>query len=392
MEEHKELPLMKTPEEFAKTSPYMKEAAIEKKTLSEVYEDIKGLINYYMDMPDDQVRIVATWIIGTYFHKEFNTFPFLFVNAMRGSGKTRLLRLISYLSYKGSGQVQTGLSESGLFRMDEGQTLILDELESIAGKEKGIFREYLNACYKAGGCVTRSKKTRTKEGEEYVNEKLNNLAKTKKVEDFEYNDTIKICKRALEGLSAVSVVSLPKKQLTTAWNNFIDLKYNSTTTHITYTTLTTLTTLQQELFEKIDGIGIDGRNFELLFPLLLVSNMIGPEHFEGMLSIGKAIMDIKKGEEFAESADVSFYQFVAIQPAQLNYTPIKELTYKFKTYRGEEDWINEKWVGRALKRLNLSIDSKRVASGRLVMLNVAKASEKCKIFSPQEGKNETNNN
>ena len=104
------------------------------------------------------------------------------------------------------------------------------------------------------------------------------------------------------------------------------------------------------------------------------------EHFDKMLEVGKEIMDSKKSDEFAESADVSLYQFVSSRPPDLNYTSMKELTSLFRTYRGEEDWINEKWMGRAFKRLNLIVDSRRMASGRFVMLNVAKAAEKVKIF------------
>src|SRR3989304_10008157 len=55
------------------------------------YENIIEVIKKYMDMPEEQIKIVSVWIIGTYFHDCFDTYPFLFLNAMRGSGKTRLL-------------------------------------------------------------------------------------------------------------------------------------------------------------------------------------------------------------------------------------------------------------------------------------------------------------
>ena len=49
----------------------------------------------------------------------------------------------------------------------------------------------------------------------------------------------------------------------------------------------------------------------------------------------------------------------------------------------EEDdrWISTKYVGRALKRLNLIIEKKRMARGVQVTLNVAKATEKIRMFN-----------
>ena len=62
----------------------------------------------------------------------------------------------------------------------------------------------------------------------------------------------------------------------------------------------------------------------------------------------------------------------------------KLLTSLFRVFLGDSDdeerWLNDKWVGRALKRLQLATYQKREASGRLVLLNVDKAKQKLKIF------------
>ena len=100
-----------------------------------------------------------------------------------------------------------------------------------------------------------------------------------------------------------------------------------------------------------------------------------------MLRVGKELMDAKKLDEYSESPDVSVYEFVAKQPSNLSYVAVKELTSKFKIFRGEEEWINEKWLGRSLKRLNLVLQDKRMASGKYVMLNIVKAKDKLQMFS-----------
>jgi len=55
--------------------------------LGESYEDIILFLKDYIDMKEENYPLLALWIIGTYFHKSFSTFPYLFVNAMRGSGR-----------------------------------------------------------------------------------------------------------------------------------------------------------------------------------------------------------------------------------------------------------------------------------------------------------------
>lgn len=396
--------------------------------LGKCYESIVELIKKYMDMPEEQVKMVAVWIIGTYFHNNFDTYPFLFLNAMRGSGKTRLLKIIAHLSKRGLGQVQTGITESVLFRLPKGNTLVLDEIESIGSKEKQTLREYMNACYKKGGVVQRLKKVKSKEGEQFVPdtfepfkpiamaniwgmdevlgdrcitivlEKSNNPAKTKLMEDFDTNPEFSELKVRLTRFSDVSAVSAGKRTYKKSWNDYIISKYtiNNITSYTSYTSYTTLTTLKkrkmiqeendyEEMFNKIDGLNITGRNLELLFPLLIVSKEISNWVFEDILLIGKELMEIKKQDEFAESREVSVYDFIARMEQTLQFISMRDIVAKFRIFYGEEDWLNEKWLGRALKRLNLIVDKKKMASGMFFILNVAKAKEKIKIFRDTKG-------
>jgi len=45
-----------------------------------------------------------------------------------------------------------------------------------------------------------------------------------------------------------------------------------------------------------------------------------------------------------------------------------------------EEWINPKWMGRALKRLDLVKEKKRVGKGTSIILNYDKAKKKIKMF------------
>ena len=48
--------------------------------LGTVYEKIIEVLKQYCDLKEEYYPVVATWIIGTYLHKSFNTYPYLFIN------------------------------------------------------------------------------------------------------------------------------------------------------------------------------------------------------------------------------------------------------------------------------------------------------------------------
>jgi len=385
------------------------------------YDEIIKFIKYYMDLPEEYTKIIAVWVLGTYLHEAFEVYPYLFINAMRGSGKTRLLKIISHLSCRANGEVHTGLTESVFFRTPAHHTLVIDEFEGVAGKNKADLREYLNASYKRGGVVQRMKKIKDKEGENYkidtfqpfkpiamaniwgmdevlgdrcitlILQKSNNPSKTKKAENFHNNPSILNIKRTLEQNDVGSVcrmVKIPYKE----WNTYIDNRYTIHPTYILQPTLPTLLTLEQEeMFLRIDKTEIEGRNLELLFPLLITARLLNFETFEEILDIGNSLLEKKKEDELIESKDVSLISFIAQLPSSYNfdYKLQIELKREFTQFIGEVDdnfdkWLTSEWFGRALKRLDLVLDKRRKTRGNEITLNIAKAKEKLKMFKREE--------
>ena len=416
---------MESPTEFAFSQGVSREDTkdMAKIKLGECYEEIQDILKYYMDISEKQSKLDAIWVIGTYFHQKFETYPFLFFNAMRGSGKTRMLKLISHLSANGDGGVLNNITEAVLFRHPKGHIMCLDEIESIGSKEKQTLRELLNASYKKGMRVKRMKKTRvdgqemqvTESFEPYfpiamaniwgieevlgdrsitqILEKSNNPAIIKKLESFSDDVRIQNIKRTLKQISDVCDVTLLKKTYITAWNSYIHQRYNNISSSSTLTTLTAQTTEdieREEFFLKLDTSGIVGRNLELTYPLLIISKMISEDTFEELLKIIKEIVLEKKDEEYSNSKDVSLYQFVAEFGNDKEIKSLKELTAHFRLFVGdsekEEQWVNEKWMGRALKRLCLITMKRKYASGMFVLLNVGKAMEKLQMFRREDDK------
>jgi hypothetical protein len=389
--------------------------------LGEQYEKIIHVLEEYVDLRKEYYSLAAIWILGTYLHSSFQSYPYLFLNAMRGSGKTRMLKLISALSYKG--KVLLSPTEAIMFRLPPNQTICIDELEGIMRKENAGLRELLNACYKKGSTVSRMAQKKTVDGVQQVVEEFEPykpicianiwgmeevladrcitliLEKSSRedvmrvLEDFDENLVIKSIKSALEPIlvylcSFFSVVGGYKK-----WNLYVKSKYKYTHTYNTYTTLNAHNTLKEEeispelleLFNKIDEKGIIGRNLELFFPLMILAGFIGEKPFEDILEVASILNKEKRKEEMTESKDVSLIDFVSKQTVSMDYVPMRVITHRFREYVGipeekDDKWLNERWVGRALGRLNLILDKRRVASGIEVTLNIQKAKEKINIF------------
>jgi hypothetical protein len=401
------------------TSLGIKEKEAIRLFLGQAVEQIEIILRKYLDLNEEYYSIIALWIVGTYYHNEFISYPYLFFNAMRGSGKSRALKIISSLSK--DGMYSMSPTESVLFRTKG--TLCLDEIESIAGKDKQSIREVLNASYKKGVTVMRMKRKKTAAGEEQVVEKFepyrplcmaniwgmeevlgdrsitlileksNDKSKTSLLEiweqEEEYQNALKMLKSLIQ-CSLCSVVT--DKNIYKEYNVYISCTYTNIHTYTNYTNYTTPTITEElkdieltSFFNKLNESGITGRNLELFFPLILLAFIIDKDILlKRIIETAKNITAERKHEEEVESYDVLVYEFVSRFDSVLNHLSVKDLTANFRSsYELSEDWLNAKWFGRSLKRLGLIVNKRRVGQGIEVLLNSNKAKEKLKIFQKE---------
>lgn len=376
------------------------EEATRQENLITAYENIIDLLKEYCDLKEEYYPLIAVWIIGTYIHEEFESYPYLFLNAMRGSGKTRTLKLIAKLSK--NGEVQASLTEAVLFRTKG--TLGLDEFEGLTRKGGENLRELLNAAYKKGTSVKRMKQQKTPEGMEQVVESFNvfrpivmanifgmeevlgdrcitivlersyNPKIVKKIEIYEFETIFIETKKILERCSLCSVVA--PREVYVEWNKYITNNYITT-----YTTQNTQNYINySKLFKRLNLMNINGRDLELTLPLVLISYAINEQSFEDVLFAVKNYINEKREDQFAESTDVSLIDFIS-QETKQEWKMVQSLTREFKEFiQSNDEEINPKWMGRALKRLNLLLEKKRSKGGISVILNIIKAQENIKMF------------
>jgi len=369
-----------------------------KNDLYDAYQNIKELLKKYCDLDEKDYPVVATWIMGTYMHEQFESYPYLFLNAMKGSGKTRTLKLITDLSK--DGEMILSPTEAVLFRTKS--TLGIDEFEGLTRKGQENLLELLNACYKKGNKVKRMKQKKNAEGsteqvvEEFdvyrplvianingmedvlgdrcitiILERSENKKIVQLIEVWKHEEMFKKTKEILNRCSLCSVVVAEKVYMD--WNNYIytnNINNTNNTNDINYNLL----------FKRLDLLDLDGRALELTIPLLLIAWQLSPEIFEENYTSIENFTKSRKEEQFQESRDISLIDFVS-QEVEEQWLYVKNVTNKFKEFlQSDDEEINPKWVGRALKRLKLKYDTRRIGGGTQVKLDILKAQEKIKMF------------
>ncbi|KKN12607.1 hypothetical protein LCGC14_1014750 [marine sediment metagenome] len=391
----KEIPLKKLSEEELK------------KQLKPILKKIIAILKKYMDLEQKDYLLIGIWIIGTYFHNSFRSYPYLFFNAMKGSGKSRALNLITKLSKEGI--VLNSLTEAVLFRTTG--TLGIDEFEGVAKKGNENLRELLNSAYKKTGKVYRMKKVSGKDGEtqevemfevyrpiimaniwgmddtlgdrciHLILEKSVNPKIVKLVEDFEDNVQIMDIVESILKVNGHVGHCKHLQSVQQKWNDYIvqhaQHVHNVHNVHNVH------------IYNKINNTELLGRDLELFFPLFLISDLCG--ELDEMLKVSIKIVKERKEKDVYESTDVQVYDFIA-QRKEEGFIKVNALTQDFRLFTGIEEkqdtWINTRWFGKSLKRLKLVKERKR-SNGTLVILDIEKAKEKIKIFKePEEEKKE----
>jgi len=371
-----------------------------KNNLLTSYRNIIDILKEYIDIKEEYYNIIALWIIGTYFHDRFPSYPFLFFNAQKGSGKSRTMNLITCLAK--DGEMVNSLTEAVLFRTKG--TLAIDEYEGVNRKGNENLRELLNSAYKRGTKVKRMKQKKTIEGIQHVVEafevyrplvlaniwgmenvlgdrciilileKSNKKEITNLIEVFHEDEVTKETKKLLNKCSLCRCSF--SAELYKNWNMYVKNNYTNYINNTNYTNYINYI----EVFKTINLMDLNGRELELSFPLCLIAAEIDSNVLKKTTLTLKSIFHSKRVEELVEDIDVSLIDFVAQEPEPI-FISVNRLTQRFKEFLNTNDeWINSRWMGRALKRLNLFKEKRRTGRGIEVILDIEKAQKKLKMF------------
>ena len=123
---------------------------------AKLFERILALHSRYLDYPGDGIaETLALWTVGTYFYALFPAYPYVELNAPRGSGKSKQMNLTARLAF--NGRIIGAPSEASTFRLieDTRGAICFDEAETFDKEQKAALLQILNMGYTASGTVAR---------------------------------------------------------------------------------------------------------------------------------------------------------------------------------------------------------------------------------------------
>jgi len=130
--------------------------------IPDLFHRLHDYINRFIYFQDRAfATLSALWTMGTYVHRIFYSYPYLWINAARGSGKTLLLEILEPVSFNGTLIVDP--SEAFIFRdvAYDQVSMFIDEVEGLRNEDKnkyGIVMNILNTGYRKSGRVGRVEK------------------------------------------------------------------------------------------------------------------------------------------------------------------------------------------------------------------------------------------
>ena len=257
--------------------------------LRKTFFKIKEAIYYYIDIEPEKVNLISLWVIGTWIRGLFNPFPYLFINAGKGSGKSRLLGLLEAITK--NSRKASSISPASIRRISgEKITLLLDEFEGKDKEKSNAYNEILNQAYKKGDkifFVSDRKDRAITEIKPEISvatgsiEQINNVTRDRGIkiimnksdkddinnliEDYEENENLKEIKKELRKIQhKLGLILFKEKRghpkgvllndIYRSWNHYVkgkdyDEKY-------------------KELYKRLIKTGIKGRDFERAYALL----------------------------------------------------------------------------------------------------------------------------
>ena len=125
-------------------------------TFADTLTTLTGVLDSHMEFrhPEEPL-VVGCWIVATYFYPLFPAFPRLHLQGEKGSGKSKLLEIVSHTAF--NGLLRLNPTPATLFRLIDPlrPTLCLDEMESLLTTEHREINGILNNGYRGGGSIDR---------------------------------------------------------------------------------------------------------------------------------------------------------------------------------------------------------------------------------------------
>jgi hypothetical protein len=326
-----------------------------------IYRNIKTQLKTYIVLDkEEDYEILTSWIIATYFFPIFSAFPFIWLKAMKGSGKTTSLNLIKLLSFNGVKEIPTFPSMRDKI---DGQraTFLIDQADNKLGvKAYSDILDITVDSYKANSIVSKSVSTKKGfESAEFQTYSPKGFASIR-----ELNEDLK--DRCIQITLIRSKKSIPTlKEENNVWLDLRDDLYN-----LLIQNFTKVKEILVELEARyLESEEIVGRKLELWLPIESIMKLCKVD-IETIEKVKENFLNKSKNTE--TTLTPLEWSIIEIILKKLDLKDEIELEVKeihqnlpFSTLRDneedKEEFITTKLVGNLINRLNLFEKKKRKA-------------------------------
>ncbi len=283
--------------------------------IKEVFESIKNEFEKNIDFPDRRYYfLLPVWIIGTYFHRLFFSYPYIHLNGRISTGKTKTLTLISLLSF--NAELSFHSTPSYLIRAihNNHSTILIDEAENLKGNT--VLVSMLNAGYKKGIYTGKV-------------ERENGSFKPKLFEGYSPKVFASI-NGIMKSLSSRCIkIEMEESQNIEIKNREIDMddkEFQKIRDNLYFLMMTKFKEIRKE-YQNITDEKIQGRNWELWKPILTISKILD-ERKDVIYSVIRSLaiekMEIKIDEKEKEFITV-IKELIEKNPTPNNFYPTEEI-------------------------------------------------------------------
>ena len=312
----------------------------------QIHKTIKDVYMKYAEIKDFQwYYILPLWVIGTYFYTIFETYPYLAFEGVKGSGKTKVARITTRMSFNGIPSIN--LTDASLFRIIESLrcTVWIDEGESLKDHDKAqALRAVLNGGYSKGTSIIRQEKTAKDnfiaQNYEIYSPKL--ISNTRGLEDTLQSRTIRIIMLRAKSERGMILDTETSEQ----WDI---IRHDCYCFALNY-------------FTEIRGIYLNdptvkianNRHNDLWCPLLSIGKFIFKDdeaEFNALKEFANKQIDLSQEDSLDDYVDALLKSISALSDQDGRYYESKDIKEQMKTYLDEEqiERITPEWIGYRLK-------------------------------------------
>jgi DNA primase catalytic core len=314
----------------------------------------------YLEFQEAEIPdLLAVWIMGTYLHPHFDTYPYLQLYGPKGSGKTKTLTLLFATSF--NAVVSSSIKPAGLFRVIErsGATLLLDEAERLNSKESPELAELLRAGYKKPSVAIRVQ-------EKNFEPRFFNVFGPKAIANIKGLDDV-LGSRCIP-ISMVRSLDRAKvnRDITPGSEMWAALRSRLYRLALDHSSAIHEAYVQTKRSEK--NSNIHGRNFELWAPMFAVAAFLKDRGCKRVLTRLHQLAERKVEEHRVSSLDdwdtsllLALYQLTADADVQITTTKVK---YAMERLLPTDEGFkpSSKWIGKAIHRFGLGAGKKTMGT------------------------------